>query len=76
MWVMILLGPAYQRSFVSEIYIKFHNSAKLQLWSSDENNFMMGEVATTWGTVLKGHSITEIKKHCSKTLDSETFSTP
>lgn len=30
-WVMIPLGPAYQRSFVSEIYIKCHNSAKLQL---------------------------------------------
>lgn len=41
---------------VSKIFtLWFRTAAKLQLWSSNENNVMVG--VTTWGTVLKGLSI-------------------
>jgi hypothetical protein len=36
--------------------------AKLQLKSSNENNFMVG-VTTMWVTILKGHSIRKVEKH-------------
>lgn len=35
----------------------------LQLWSSNENNLMIG-VSTTWGTIIKGHSIRKAENHC------------
>lgn len=33
-----------------------HNSSKLQLWSSNEGNFVVG-VSTTQGAALKGHRV-------------------
>ena len=42
----------------------FMTVAKLQLQSSNKNNFMVG-VPTT---VLKGHSIRKVENHCSKGL--------
>ena len=39
--------------------------AKLQLWISSEILLWLG-VPTTWGTVLKGHSIRMVEKHCSR----------
>lgn len=48
------------------IYIMIHHRSKLQLWSRNENNFMLGwGVTTTWGTVLKDHSIRKVEDHCS-----------
>ena len=37
--------------------------AKLQLWISSEILLWLG-VHTAWGTVLKGHSIRMVEKHC------------
>ena len=39
--------------------------AKLQLWISSEMLLWLG-VPTTWGTVLKRHSIRMVEKHCSR----------
>ena len=41
---------------IIDIHIKIHNCSKIQLWSPNKNIFWL-EVTTTWGTVLKGHSI-------------------
>ena len=38
--------------------------AKLQLWSSNNNNFILG-VTTTWRSILKGLSIKKVENHCS-----------
>ena len=43
----------------------FTTVAKLQLWISSEILLWLG-VPTTWGTVLKGHSIRMVEKHCSR----------
>ena len=45
--------------------LQFITVAKLQLWSSNKSNFMVG-VTTTWGTVLEGHSIRKGENHCSR----------
>lgn len=44
--------------------MRFITTAKLQLWSRNKNNFMVG-VTTTWGTVLKGHGIRKFENHCN-----------
>ena len=41
----------------------FTTVAKLQLWISSEILLWLG-VHTAWGTVLKGHSIRMVEKHC------------
>lgn len=38
--------------------------AMLQLWSSNNNNFILG-VTTTWRSILKGLSIKKVENHCS-----------
>ena len=43
----------------------FTTVAKLQLWVISEILLWLG-VTTTWGTVLKGHSIRKVEKHCSR----------
>ena len=49
----------------TDICITIHNgAAKLQLSSSNKNNFMVG-VTTTWGSVSKGRSIKKVENHCS-----------
>ena len=41
---------------------------KLQFWSSNENNFMIGGHHTTWGTVLKGCNTRKVESHCKTSL--------
>ena len=43
--------------------LRFKTVAKLQLWSSNENDLMVG-VDTTGRTALKGHSAGEVESHC------------
>ena len=43
----------------------FTTVVKLQLWISSEILLWLG-VPTPWGTVLKGHSIRMVEKHCSR----------
>lgn len=56
--------PTYQKL---TLWFGFLTAAKL--WSSIENDFYGGEgVTTTWGAVLKGHSIKKSEKHWSKAI--------
>jgi hypothetical protein len=42
-------------------------AAKLQLRSSNQNNFMVGEgVTAIWGMILKGPSIRKVDNHWNK----------
>ena len=50
--------PKYQK--IQIFRSLFITIAKLQLWRSNENNFMVG-VTTTWGTVSKGHNIRKVE---------------
>lgn len=44
------------------IYIIVHNTSKLQLWSSNKDNFVVG-ISTTQGAVLKGLEL-KVENHC------------
>jgi hypothetical protein len=67
LWVMTLLGVIYKI-----FTLQFTTVARLQLWSSNENKFRVGGVTTTWGTVLKSHSITKVENHgCRATPASD-----
>lgn len=64
----LFTGFAYQVFCISDIYIIIiPNSSKitvmLQLYRS--NKIILWLVTTTWGTVLKDHSIREVEKHWS-----------
>ena len=55
-------GMAYQVSYTSDICImRFITAVKLQLWSNSKT-FMVG-VTTTWGTLVKGHSMRKDESH-------------
>ena len=77
LWVEIPLGvndiftgvthiryPIYQT-----FTLWFTTVVKLQLWSSNENNCMVG-VTTIQGTVLKGHSIRKAENPCFRERQS------
>jgi hypothetical protein len=49
----------------TDIYILIHVSSKITVMTLQQNVFMMGEVITAWGTVLRGHSIREVENHHS-----------
>ena len=65
-WVATPCGESHDL-FIWIIYkiftLWFTTVAKLQLWISSEILLWLG-VPTTWGTVLKGHSIRKVEKHC------------
>jgi hypothetical protein len=68
LWV----APTWEESndlFIRIIYkiftLWFTIVAKLHLWISSGILLCLG-VPTTWGTVLKGHSIRMVEKHCSR----------
>jgi hypothetical protein len=60
----------HQISCISDIYIRIHNSSKIQSWSSNENTVMVG-VTTAWETILKGRSVRKAEKHWDKVLTLE-----
>jgi hypothetical protein len=43
--------------------LQFKTVAKLQLWSSNQSNFIVVGVTTIQGTVIKGHSIRKVENH-------------
>ena len=68
LWVATLWGESndFFIRFTYKIFtLWFTTVAKLQLWISSEILLWLG-VPTTWGTVLKGHSIRMVEKHCSR----------
>lgn len=66
LWVVTLFigrGITYQISTLQFITVD-----KLQLQSSNRNNFMVG-ATTTWGAVLKDHSIRKAENHWARKMD-------
>ena len=65
-WVATPCGESHDL-FIWIIYkiftLWFTTVVKLQLWISSEILLWLG-VTTAWGTVLKGHSIRMVEKHC------------
>ena len=59
------LWHLWQTSMSKIFKLWFITVAKLQLWSSNKNNFTIG-VTTTWEIVLKCHSIRKVETHCSR----------
>ena len=59
-WPFHRVHPRHQNIYTMRSIPQFIKVAKLQLWNSNRNNFMAG-VTTTWGTVLKGHSIRKVE---------------
>jgi hypothetical protein len=55
------LWPLWQTSISKNIYIIIHNSSKIQLYSGNRSNFMVGRATTTWRTGLKGRSIRKVE---------------
>lgn len=56
-FTLIIWGSCCQPvGCISDTYVTIHNSSKLHLWNSNKIIFWLG-VLTTWGSVLKGHSI-------------------
>lgn len=59
-------GITYRHSAYQIFTLLSITAAKLQLWSPNENNFIVGRVTTTWGTILKGLRFRKVENHWPK----------
>jgi hypothetical protein len=65
LWAVTSLGLMYQISCISDIYIIIHNEQNYSY--AVAMKIILGlQVTTTWGTVLKGHSVRKVENQCSK----------
>lgn len=66
LWGLILKRPLGN----TDIYIMIHNSRRLQLWSSSQNNSII-RVPTVWATVSQGRALGRLR---SPAVGCDTFS--